>query len=90
MNAKEFVQSVSTEARLNYKQSQEVIEAVFTAIAKGLVAGEKISIAGFGTFSIKERPERQGINPSTKEKIVIPAKRVVVFKPAKNIKEQVD
>jgi len=42
--------------------------------------GDKVALLGFGTFSVTERPERQGINPATKEKITIAAKKVVKFK----------
>lgn len=89
MKASEFVQAVSQEARLTQKESSEVIEKVFTALAKGLVAGEKITISGFGSFETKVKPARKGINPATKQPIDIPERRVVVYKPSKNLKDQV-
>lgn len=89
MNTNEFVEAVADEARLKKVQAKETIDAVFTAIAKGLVAGEKITITGFGTFEVKDKPERLGVNPSTGEKITIPARKSVAFKAAKNLKDQV-
>ncbi len=53
MNTNEFVDAVATEARLTKTQAREVIDAVFTAVTKGLVAGEKINVSGFGTFEVK-------------------------------------
>ena len=50
------------------------------AIKDALVDGDKIALVGFGTFSVSERPAREGINPATKEKIQIAAKKVVKFK----------
>ena len=87
MNTNEFVDAVATEARLTKTQAREVIDAVFTAVTKGLVAGEKINVSGFGTFEVKDKPARMGINPSTGEKIEIDARKAVSFKPAKNLKE---
>ena len=50
------------------------------ALKEALVAGDKIQLVGFGTFSVSERPAREGINPATKEKIQIAAKKVAKFK----------
>lgn len=55
-------------------------------IAKAVVKSGKVSILGFGTFSVKQRAARTGINPLTKEKIKIKAKKVVSFKPSKSLK----
>ena len=49
-------------------------------MAEALIAGDKIQLVGFGTFSVNERPAREGINPATKEKIQIAAKKVAKFK----------
>ena len=53
----------------------------------GSPEGEKISISGFGTFEVRERAERQGINPRTREPITIAASRSIVFKPGKSLKD---
>ena len=56
--------------------------ATFTlAIAAALGAGERVAVAGFGTFSVAQRDAREGRNPATGKKIKIPAKKVVKFKP---------
>ena len=56
------------------------LEAAVSAIQAALVAGDKVSLVGFGTFSVSERPAHEGINPATKEKIQIAAKKLVKFK----------
>ena len=50
------------------------------AVKDALIAGDKVALVGFGTFSVNERPAREGINPATKEKITIAAKKVAKFK----------
>ena len=60
--------------------SKKALEATIVALKDALKAGDKISLVGFGTFSVGERPAREGINPLTKEKIQIAAKKVIKFK----------
>lgn len=60
--------------------AKKALEATLEAITTALKADDKVALIGFGTFSTSERPERQGINPATKETITIPAKKVVKFK----------
>ena len=61
-------------------QAKAALEATTNALKEALIAGDKIQLVGFGTFSINERPAREGINPATKEKIQIAAKKVAKFK----------
>ena len=67
-------------------ESNRVFDDVVDTIAKAVVKSGKVSILGFGTFSVKQRAARTGIKPLTKEKIKIKAKKVVSFKPSKSIK----
>lgn len=67
-------------------ESNRVFDDVVDTIAKAVVKSGKVSILGFGTFSVKQRAARTGINPLTKEKIKIKAKKVVSFKPSKSLK----
>ena len=60
--------------------AKKALDATTEAIKAALVAGDKVQLVGFGTFSVNERPARQGINPATKAKINIPAKKVAKFK----------
>ena len=79
MNKTELVEKIAAAAGLSKADSKKALEATITAIKDALVAGDKVSLVGFGTFSISERPAREGINPATKEKISIAAKKVAKF-----------
>ncbi|MBR2630790.1 MAG: HU family DNA-binding protein [Bacteroidaceae bacterium] len=80
MNKTELVSSIAAKAGLSKADSKKALDATIEAIAEALKAGDKIALIGFGTFSVAERPERQGINPATKAPITIAAKKVAKFK----------
>lgn len=80
MNKTELIAAVAAQANLTKDQAKAAVEAVLQSIADTLKEEKKVAILGFGTFSVNERPAREGINPATKEKIQIPAKKVVKFK----------
>lgn len=86
----EFVDAVAKETEWTKKDSEEAINAVIKVITNALVAGEKLSIVGFGTFEVAERAERQGRNPKTNEAITIAACKAPKFKPAKALKELIN
>ena len=71
------------------KAATELVNDVFASIVEALEKGESVDIAGFGKFEVKERSARTGINPSTKESITIPAKKVPAFKASKTLKDAV-
>ena len=80
MNKTELVEKVAANAGLSKNDAKKALDATVSAIKDALIAGDKIAIVGFGTFSVNERPAREGINPATKEKITIAAKKVAKFK----------
>lgn len=80
MNKTELVEKIAAGAGLSKADSKKALEATIVAIKDALAADDKVSLIGFGTFSVSERAEREGINPATKAKIVIPAKKQVKFK----------
>lgn len=80
MNKTELVNAIAEKANLSKVQAKAALEASLDAIAEGLAKGEKVALIGFGTFAVAEKAERTGINPATKEKITIPAKKVIKFK----------
>ena len=67
-------------AGLSKADSKLALDAAINAISDALKQGDKVAILGFGTFAVNERPAREGINPSTMQKIQIAAKKVVKFK----------
>lgn len=80
MNKTELIEKIAAGSGLPKTEAKKALDATVTAIKDALVAGDKISLIGFGTFSVNERPAREGINPATKEKIQIAAKKVAKFK----------
>jgi DNA-binding protein HU-beta len=71
------------------RQAAQVVDSVLDAIKDALASGDKVSLIGFGTFSVKERAARDGRNPRTGKKIRIPKKNVPAFKAGKALKESV-
>lgn len=80
MNKTELVSSISSKSGLSKADSKKALDAVVEAIVDALKGGDKVSLVGFGTFSVAKRPARQGINPLTKKPLSIPAKKVAKFK----------
>ena len=80
MNKTELVNAIAEKAQLTKVQAKAALDATMEAIAEELAKGEKVALVGFGTYSVVEKGERTGINPATKAKIVIPAKKVIKFK----------
>ena len=77
------------EIGITKKQAAQVVDGVLDAIKDALAGGDKVSLIGFGTFSVKERAARDGRNPRTGKKIRIPKKKVPTFKAGKALKESV-
>lgn len=80
MNKTELIDKIAEGAGLTKADAKKALEATTAAIKDALVAGDKVALIGFGTFSVNERPAREGINPATKQKIQIAAKKVAKFK----------
>ena len=88
MTKQDLVDKVA-EMGMTKKQATIAVNAVFDTIKDSLVAGDKVSLVGFGNFSVKERAAREGRNPRTGEPLEIPAKKMPVFKPGKALKDSV-
>ena len=80
MNKTELIDKIAAGVGITKAQAKAALDATTSALKDALVAGDKIQLVGFGTFSVNERPAREGINPATKEKIQIAAKKVAKFK----------
>lgn len=89
MNKSELINAIAEKAGLSKADAKKALEAFTAAVEETLVAGDKVALVGFGTFSINEKGERTGINPATKEKITIAAKKVVKFKAGAELAEKV-
>ena len=80
MNKTELVAAVAEQADISKKDAEKVLKAFVDVVTEEMKKGEKVQLVGFGTFEVSKRPERQGINPATKEKITIAAANVPKFK----------
>ena len=89
MNRAELISRVALNTGLTKKEAERVLVATSNAIAEALEDGEDVSIFGFGSFVIKERPARVGHNPQTGKSIDLPAVRFPMFKSGKMLKDAV-
>ena len=89
MNKEDLVKLVSEKTGITQKAAEQVQKAVIELFSSTLEKGEPISLVGFGSFKVVERAAREGRNPSTGEKIQIPASKTVKFTPSKSLKERV-
>ncbi|WP_342269162.1 HU family DNA-binding protein [Spiroplasma endosymbiont of Aspidapion aeneum] len=90
MTKAELAQKLATSFDLSSKsEGEKIISFIFDEIASSLVNREEIAIAGFGKFLTADRAAREGVNPSTGEKIKIAATTVTKFKAAKQLKDAV-
>ena len=87
MNKTEFVEKIAAASGLSKADSKKALDAMVATVKDALVAGDKIALVGFGTFAVNERPAREGINPATKAKIKIAAKKVAKFKAGKELND---
>ena len=80
MNKTELIEQIAAGAGLTKVDAKKSLDATVAAIIDALKKGDKVQLVGFGTFAVTEKPAREGINPATKEKITIAAKKVAKFK----------
>ena len=89
MNKAELVEEIRTKTGLTKKVSREAIDAVISAIADSLERNEKVTLVGFGTFEVRGRRARIGVDPQTRRAINIPAKNVPKFRAGKGLRKAV-
>jgi DNA-binding protein HU-beta len=86
----DLVNSIAEKAGLNKAEAEKALKAFTDAVTDAMKAGEKVSLVGFGTFSVGDRAARQGQNPQTGAKINIPAAKVPKFKAGKALKDAIN
>jgi len=89
MNKGELVDVVAKDAGISKAVAGKVLNSIIDTVTKALKKGDKVSLVGFGTFSIVNRKARKGRNPQTGKEIEIPAKKVVKFKVGANLAKTV-
>ncbi len=89
MNKAELISAVAEKGELAKKDAEKAVNALVTVVTEALANNEKVQLVGFGTFEVRERAERRGRNPQTKEAITIAASKAPVFKAGKALKDSV-
>lgn len=89
MTKKEIVKEISDEIGLTQLRTKEIVQKTFDAIVKTLVEDRRIELRNFGVFEVKKRAARKARNPRTGDKVFVPEKYVVTFKPGKEMEEKV-
>lgn len=89
MNKTELVKSISEKAQLKVADTEDLVNSFIDTVTEELKNKGKVTLVGFGTFSIAHRKEKTGVNPKTGKKIKIKSKNVPVFKAGKALKDRI-
>jgi len=90
MNKAELIVSMAEKSQLSKKDAEKALNAFIESVEEALKNNDKVQLVGFGSFEVRERAERKGRNPQTREEIVIPSSKVPVFKAGKALRDQVN
>ena len=90
MTKAELVERVANQINLTKKQTEVVVNTVFSSITDSLSEGKKVELRGFGSFRIRQRNARTGRNPKSGQKVEVPSKKVPFFKAGKELRQLVD
>ena len=90
MNKAQLIDAIAAKSELSKADAKKALDAFVESVTESLKGGDRIGLVGFGSFSVSERGERTGINPRTKESIIIPAKKVVKFKAGASLASSVN
>ncbi len=86
----DMAESLFNELGLNKNEARELVELFIEELAASLAVGKQVKLSGFGNFDLRDKNERPGRNPKTGEKVTIPARRVVTFRPGQKLKARVE
>jgi DNA-binding protein HU-beta len=89
MNKQDLVAEMSKESKLTKKDAEAALNALISTVSAAMKKKEKVTLVGFGTWEVRQRAARNGVNPRTKETIKIPATKVPVFRAGKALKDVV-
>lgn len=90
MNKKEIIEQIAESTGLSRTDAGRALDAVIDSITNSLSRGDSVSIPGFGTFLVRERPARKGRNPQTGAEIDLPAANIAAFRPSTKLKTVID
>ena len=86
----DMAESLFNKLGLNKKEARELVDLCFEELKASLAVGEQVKLSGFGNFELRDKNERPGRNPKTGEKVLITARRVVIFRPGQKLKARVE
>ncbi len=89
MNKSDFIKKLSRKSNLTQKECKLFLDVMITVVGQSLQNGESISLMGFGKFETRNRKPRKSYNPQTKQRVLLPASRVPVFRAGKTLKDAV-
>lgn len=89
MQKTEFIKAVAEKAGVSAAETKQVVDAALEVITGQLAQGDKVTLTGFGTFEVRSRQAREGVNPQTRDKIQIPATKTPGFSASTTLKEAV-
>jgi len=90
MTKADLVERVADRINMTKKQTEVIVNTLFSSITDALTRGDKVELRGFGSFRVRRRNSREGRNPKTGKGVHIPSKRVPFFKAGKELREMVD
>ena len=90
MTKADLITKIAEKSELSKKDSEKALNAVIAAVTDALVEGDTVQLTGFGTFEVRDKKEKEAINPRTKKKIIVPARKSPAFKAGKALKDAVD
>lgn len=90
MNRQELIRAMATKTGQTQKDTEASLIAFMDVVMESLAKNERIGLVGFGTFEVSERAEREGINPQTKERILLPSSKSPKFKASKAFKDMLN
>ena len=90
MNSTDLIRAMATKTGQTQKDTEASLIAFIDVVMESLASGEKVGLVGFGTFEVSERAEREGRNPQTKERILLPSSKAPKFKAGKAFKDMLN
>lgn len=90
MNNKEFAAELSRRTGISVKETTDLMGKLIAEMTQELVEGSAIAVSGFGTFDVKKKAERISVNPTTKQRMLVPPKLVLTFRPSGSLRDRVN
>lgn len=90
MTKADLIEEVTRNGAPTRRDSEVIVETIFTSIVNSLRAGDKVEIRGFGSFRVRQREARMGRNPKTGAAVAVPARKVPYFKPSKELRDGIN